>query len=738
MTSTFVKIPSSSIFLSEVFPIEISQPNLARFKLTPTIKKKDGNRLSFHFSLNLPRMVVIWDDGYFYALGLPNRQMPSQQEWQEILEDVQQTIKDYRDRYYSLQLDFPAQTNPLIFAKLAFQILRKTKFDSLHAIPPNKNIAVKRELIFSEEVIEVNGILQPGLTLSVNSSILYQGTLEKVYQNYTNQDNYQTFFQGLRVRDMQSRSYGTIVDFPGTVGQHRERLIEQATRKFSKDALQKAPDDQPLVTVEFRDLEQRDYPLVILQPSITAETSERFKVEYGKLLKATKIPHKKRTELLKKYKEEVKKFLKNYGIQLKDSLNSSQHPNLFWQPSFSLEQISLLFGNNIKGVRGEVLSGLSRGGVFRRYPEYTDPSRVIRIAALQMCDLNVDDFLEQVKQRLKLYKFESELVTQKIVLVDSLKESDARATIDRTVDELLAIPHDIFLVFLPQSDRRTDEEKGGSLYHRIYSRLLRRQMASQNIYADTLSSVNYRQILNQIIPGILAKLGNLPFILAEPLEIADYILGLDVSREAKKKLPGSKNICASVRLYGKQGEFISYQLEDGSIPGEEIPYEWLENLLQESKFKSKTVLIYRDGLFRGGEAKNLKEWGESIGAKFILVECIKSGVPRLYELNEGVGKAPEKGLGLLCSSHEAVLVTTKVSEKIGLSRPLRLRIHEESHPVSIESVLETTLKLTLLHHGALQTPRLPMPIYGADRIAYLRLRNIYPSSALSGDRQFWL
>ena len=51
--------------------------------------------------------------------------------------------------------------------------------------------------------------------------------------------------------------------------------------------------------------------------------------------------------------------------------------------------------------------------------------------------------------------------------------------------------------------------------------------------------------------------------------------------------------------------------------------------------------------------------------------------------------------------------------------------------------IDATLKLTLLHHGALKTPRLPMPLHGADRMAYLRLNGIYPSF-LEGDRQFWL
>lgn len=233
-------------------------------------------------------------------------------------------------------------------------------------------------------------------------------------------------------------------------------------------------------------------------------------------------------------------------------------------------------------------------------------------------------------------------------------------------------------------------------------------------------------------------MGNLPFILAEPLEIADYFIGLDISRERKRNSRGSNNACGSVRLYGKQGEFIQYQLDDQPIEGEEISGKFLERFFQESELKDKTVLIYRDGLFRGNEAKFLNNWAKAIGSKFILVECIKSGVPRLYNWSQKTVVAPDKGSSLLLSSREAILVTTKVPANIGLARPLRLKIHEEGEQVAIEKVLETTLKLTLLHHGALQTPRLPMPIYGADRMAYLRLKGIYPTNWLNGDRQFWL
>jgi argonaute-like protein implicated in RNA metabolism and viral defense len=172
----------------------------------------------------------------------------------------------------------------------------------------------------------------------------------------------------------------------------------------------------------------------------------------------------------------------------------------------------------------------------------------------------------------------------------------------------------------------------------------------------------------------------------------------------------------------------------------------LERLLPSAELENKTILIYRDGRFCGKEVLHLLERAKAINAQLILVECTKSGIPRLYNLadversdqrTQKVLAPPDIGLTLRLSSREAILVTTKVSPNVGLARPLRLRVHESGYQVPIEQVVETTLKLTLLHHGALKTPRLPMPLHGADRMAYLRINGIYPS-LLEGDRQFWL
>ncbi|AFZ56749.1 stem cell self-renewal protein Piwi [Anabaena cylindrica FACHB-243] len=726
----------------EVLPIKTSELQLMCFRLTPEVDKKDGNRLSYHFSRKLPGTVIIWQKPYFWVLAASNRQLPNKEEFQEALSNIQKEVEDFRECLFGFQSVRQPQITPLIISLLTVQILNKTKFEYPEVYSDN-GVIVRREPDFWTETIELNENLTPAITLTVFSSIIFRDNLAEFYEKSSLRQKPEQLLIDLKVQEIERGNTATIVGIVGTIAEHREKLLEKATGSISKQALRDAPDEQPIVAVQFgKDSKQFHYPMAALRPCVTSETANQFDVDYGKILKTTKIPHEDRTNLLVIYKKTAEEALKAYGIKLERSTNSIEHKNLFWKIDKPLTETKLLFGNQFVGKRGEILTGFKKGGVYRRQADYEDKSKVIQIAALKLCDCKVNPFINLLKQRLKLYGFQSEVITKKDLQLNDLTKTEARAKVEKAVNELAEIPHDIVLGFLPKSDRNTDYTDEGSFYHQIYSLLLRRQIASQMIYEDTLvSPSNYQYILNQVVPGILAKLGNLPFILGEPLEIADYFVGLDISRISKKRQAGTRNACASIRLYGRQGEFVRYRLEDDLIDGETIPPKLLERLLPAAELENKTVLIYRDGSFVGREADYLVERAKAINAQFILVECKKSGVPRLYNL-EKIEKekkviAPPQGLALRLSSREAVLVTTKVPDEVGLARPLRLTIHEQGHQVPIESVLETTLKLTLLHHGALKEPRLPMPLYGSDRMAYLRLQGIRPS-LLEGDKQFWL
>jgi hypothetical protein len=724
-------------YLSEIFPLNITEPNLMGFRLTPDIDRKVGNSLSWHFTRKFPNLVVVWYQQSFWVLGKVNCPMPTSEEWKATLGNIQEEKQEFKHFYWSFQWLHQPQANSEILARLADTVLSKHRPFSSEIPWESKGIEVRLIIKFWSETIELERVLKPAVALTTKGEIVYKGSLTEFFENHPYRHDPASLLVGLQVKEIEKSNNATIVDLPGTVGEHRESLINNATGSISKRAIQEAPDDQPLVSVKFgTNSLHYSYAMAALRPMITSETASKFDVDYGQFLKQTKVPYKKRQKLLTKAREDAEPVLSLYGFEMSQKcVNSKQHQSLFWTPEVSLEKTSLLFGKGFKFEQGKILTGLSKGGVYKRHENYRQEP--IRIAAIKLCDKKLGVFLQEVQTKLTGYDFNNEVIDTKSIKLTDGNAAEQRVLVEQTMNELLSVPVDVVLVFLPQGDRYSDNTDAGSYYDKLYSLLLNRRIASQFIYENTLESTDSKNIINQIVPGILAKLGNIPFVLAEPLSIADYILGLDISRLRKKNAQGTLNACASIRLYGSRGEFINYRLEGELIEGETIPLRFLEKILPESVFANRTVLIYRDGRFVGGEIENLVTRAKAINAKFILVECKKSQTPRLYGLEDKTMAAPTQGLALKLSPSEAILVTTKMPEKIGVPRPLRLNIRQEGEQVSIEKVVETSLKLTLLHHGALKIPRLPMPLHGADRMAQLRLKGIYPN-ILEGDRQFWL
>jgi Piwi domain len=746
MTIESVNVPKTPIFLSEIFPITVDRLNFISFRLTPEIDRELGNRLSWRFcafSSEFTDLVVIWHEGYFYGLVKPDRPFPTLAQLKNQLEEVRENLKsEIGDRHLGIEEVCQPKIKSLIIAQLAVRILKLRNSFPRKKFWEKNRVEVRREVNFWAETVEIQDNLQPALALTIRSSFVFQGGLDEFYKTHPNQHQPHQLLIGLKVRDHERGSAATIINLAGTIGERRAELMAKATGTISQKSLSEAPYEQPIVSVRFgKDKKVFDYPMAALVPCITEETAHRFNIQYGELLKASKISYLERKDRLAESKTIAQQTLGLYGIQLCDSLNSRQNNQLFIKSSSKPEDVSILFGNNLRTSRSRVLKGLSEGGIYRRHQDYADHTRPIRISVLKVGDFKVKvSLLDEISKRLKRYGFNSLISKTYTVSLAHASIAVDRVNLEREVKTLMEVPTDIVLTFLPQSDRHADSQENGSLYTLISSLLLRRGIASQVIYEQTaIDSSNHSNILNQVVPGILAKLGNLPFILAEPLEIADGFIGLDISRIARKKGSGSQNVCASVRLYGKQGEFLGYRLEDTVTEGEEIDKQTLERFLPDDELSGKTILIYRDGRFCGDEIKNLRERETAIEAQFILVECIKSGNPRLYNFQQSAISAPSKGLGLRLSSHEVLLVTTEIkSENMGLPDPLRLKvIPKPGQNVCIENLVETTIKLTLLHHGSLKEPRLPIPLFGSDRIAYRRLKGISLGGTV-GDRQFWL
>ena len=610
--------------LSEIFPLVHSQLNSAGFRLSPTVDRKLGNSLGWHFSKYFPNIVVVWEQGSFWILAQSQTQIPTSENWKQALEQIQNRYSDkFGDRTYFIRwIDEPVP-NALTIAQLAVRVLQINCRFSSSMVTSKNQITIKRECRFWAETVEISDRETAAICFTPKTTFLYAETLDYFLKHHPFRNEPAKLLTGLLVRDIDSNSTATILELNGTIEEQRAKLLQKALGAISREKLQTAPDDEPVVSVQFgKNSHPYDYAMAALRPCVTSKTASKFNVEYGSLLKHTKIKYVERQKLLSHYKQDADKVLSSYGFEFNAKcVNSIDNPDWFWTPETKLEDTLLLFGNGVKCPKSKTLRGLSQGGVYSRHDNYKDINRPIRLAILNFTSLKDKPFFVALEQQLRQYKFKLHLTRENIksTSLQGLSEIEAKAKIQILVDEVVTVPPDLVLVFLPQSDRGKDDSDGNSIYAWVYSRLLRRKIASQIIYENTMRG-QLKYVLNQVVPGVLAKLGNLPFVLAEPLSIADYFIGLDISRRSKKNGRGSINACACVRLYGKQGEFIRYQIaSDSTTEGEEIPAKALQDFLPSKDFKNKTVLIYRDGLFRGQEVETIIAWGKAISAQFILV-----------------------------------------------------------------------------------------------------------------------
>jgi hypothetical protein len=728
--------------LSEIFPLLEAQnawkENITAFKVSTCDQEDFGNRLAYHLSRLSPCHVVIYQKKVFWVLAHILTAPGDLQHWQRQVENVRPFLEDIGDTLLQVEMLTSAQPNARVRSELAVAVIEATGAFESKQLFRREGVEVRQVASCNDEVVVSNAIEQPGIMVGIKCIIQATQDLSHYWQEQpaSVKGDPAALLVGLPVYERDKGNSARIHSIVGTVGEHRERLLGRATGEISRHALERAEPSEPLVGVCFgKSSREYHYALGALRMQVTAQTVERFGVTYGQMLAKTKLPYVDRTQAVSSAKEKAIAALEPFGISLARAFNSKSHPELFRQSGVDLESTPLLFGNGHQGIRSKVLSGLKRGGVFSLNPQHADSQ--ILVSVFKLNDGRVKPFFNECVSHLKRYGFECQLATHRESSISNLRNASDRALLEQQLDELLAVPADVVLVFLPTDDRDADDDEGGSLYHYLYSRLLRRGIASQFVYADTLSS-NAGQILNQVVPAIIAKIGHLPFVLAEPLEIADLFVGLDISRTPHPKRPGSINALGSVCLYGKQGEFIQPATVDMAVNGEEIPIHLLEALLPASQVAHKTVLIYRDGPFRGNEVSALLEWGQAVKSQFVLVEVIKSGVPRLYQVGTGgILTSPNPGVGMYLSEHSSIMVMTGVIERVGLARPLRLQIRPEGKMVPLKNLVDVTSKLTLLHHGSLRTPRLPMPLHGAHKIAALRLKGIAPLQLVDG-RQFWL
>lgn len=549
----------------------------------------------------------------------------------------------------------------------------------------------------------------PALSLSIRSHIAYNRNAQE-YLAQTAPDE----AIGLRVMDRTAPSMiGTLTDVVGTLGDHRQRLLELTRREVMQRFLRETADDEIVVSVQSDGGNAYHYPASALRLLVRLHESAdwgRFGIPPEAALKATRLAPDVRAQMV----SAVSDVLKGRGI-IGKAYNSRQNESSFTKMDFLP---SLVFaGQRVRPYASEKLAtDFVQNGLYERHPRFV--SQPIRLGVINTLDAGAEDFVEALSRQLeKDFGCEINLIRQRNVRVVNEKNL---ASAVRVVEK--EAPH-VVLAFFPDAQGDLDAN-----YETLKSLTLGKGIASHAVYETTMHNPDAMAL---VIMGVLAKTGNVPFALAEPLEYADYVVGLDMVRE---QLTRGDRVVAMARIYRHDGAFVQYLMHTIELDaGDAIPLAVWQALFPEDLFAEKRVILHHDGALPREVLDRLQRWGTVLGSRFFPVEILRRDVPRLYGLAGGITPAPW-GSVFRVNDEEAFVISSEPGPD---STPLPLHVRVPDASLLIEQAIYSVLSWTLLHYGTYGTPKLPVTILRAEDMAQWLARGILPDNT-AGDVPFWL
>lgn len=547
----------------------------------------------------------------------------------------------------------------------------------------------------------------PAISLSIKSNIYYEDTFKSFLENIENKEDIINF----PVIDIELEHTGKITGRAGILKDHRKRLISYTKRDKIKQKLLKAPDDEQVLVVD----KNYSYTASTLHPLVITKNAYLFEANTTKLMSHLTLSPKLRNSI----ENEIVSLFKNFIIS---NYNSINNPELFKKGEEIGFRDQLKFKDgSIYSEEEYVLTLLKKHEIYRLTPKFEkDPSLGV-VLLLSSTFSEYQDFWEKLKTELTALGFVPKL--KDTIKLDNISPIE----IERKVKPVLDEEFDIIVAILPEN---MNQDK---IYEIVKSSLFNfNLLKSQFIFEKTLSD-KLQWALANVVLGILAKTENVPYILAYPLNFADYFVGIDISREKKKSLKGTQNYAATARFYGKDGTFKHYEIQEDNIEGETLPKIILERIFAKTKFQGKTIMIHRDGPFRGKEIPYLKELGENYNIKFQFIEVIKRNVPRLFKIKNNTPLNPDKNQIFYLSQKEAIIINNKV-KGAKTAKPLRIRVCDKD--TELDNAIISVMAFRMMHFGTTKTPKLPVTISFSDRISSFVRRGIKPRDR-SGNIPWW-
>jgi hypothetical protein len=564
---------------------------------------------------------------------------------------------------------------------------------------------------------DVNG--QPAVSISIASRLIYDQSLQAFIGDETDADRVYERIISLWVTDGDNLR-GEIVDLGGLVGDHRERLLIGSPDIEAEHVINANPHSW-LVKVRADGIErellaERVFPLVRL-PQL-----HHFDVDPQSALQTLQMSPKTRALQVRA----VSEIAKQAGMIDKafDSRNSAE---AFTSADF---EMNLRFSDNrVRRYKTETLTDdFSKMGVYKLRPRFEQ--NPITIGVINTLNLKLDDFLEALRRQLgRSFPLEIEMIRERRVRVVS------RVNLESAVRVIEKESPDIILAFFPDEHRTGDDEDGGddATADYIKSLTLARGLPIHVVYEATMDNPD---AMIGIILSILGKTGSTPFVLAEPIETADYVVGLDFVRQTFVTMDHIR-LTGIARVYRSDGEFLYYTVREVEITDDKLPFVLVRDLFPQKKFAGARVMIHHMHKFPPELLTALTLWGQTIGTQFLPIEIIPTGAPRIYALDASGVVQPVWGSAFKLNEHEALLVSNVPKDNI-TPQPLHIRtLSAGAPPVPIDEALRSVLVWTLLTYGAEQLPKLPVTVTNVAQLSvWLQKGNRF--SLQDGAVPFWL
>jgi len=464
------------------------------------------------------------------------------------------------------------------------------------------------------------------------------------------------------------------------------------------------------------------YPAPLLRPVLTFVNLEDIS---AKILKNVKLPPWDRWKLivefvktLKPNLEEFKIFLNPQAVKVNDKIDYHRTVIDAENKTFEVKKSILPFLQDCKPF---VKKPILRTTVVALYENNSE------FAKLQP---RLSGFLRSLKEFLE----EKGIKLQKVKTLGFEASSNGQAMekLSENMSQILKGNPDLYIVFLPRYGDTRDLYKELSTYDYLKSKFLEKGIASQFILNETLFLQNLDYVVYNVAEQIMGKTANVPYKLSENLKDADVFIGIDISR-ARKDRGGSINEGAFTKIFFSDGTFLKYSLSSFPAMGEEVTRKAIQSLFlrlrEEGILEGSTVVIHRDGTFRGNEIEIFNELGKRFGYNLELVEVIKGNNPRFFGKNFLI-----KGLYYPLGERGAVVATYDNTPHY-THQPLRIRLVKGNLP--LERHISYLLSFTLLNYSSFKPVKLPATTYHTDRMAKMALRGLKPLKS-EGEEMFWL